>query len=125
MKQIGVDAYRSARKAQRRRIDHLGANQPAVLSRDADCRNVGSEQRLHDPHYAGSPACSLKPKRTFAFCSACPAAPFIRLSIAEMIISVGWRTFAALATLSRTTLRRTTSRNDGDWSAISMNGSPL
>ena len=39
--------------------------------------------------YAGSPVCSLNPRRTLAFCSAWPAAPLTRLSIAEIMMSVG------------------------------------
>src|SRR3954468_7318869 len=79
---------------------------------------------FHYAHYAGNPVCSFKPRRTLAFCTAWPAAPFMRLSIAEMMISVGWCTLAAFETLMRTTLRRTTSLREGGWSAISIKGSP-
>ena len=60
----------------------------------------------------------------FAFCTACPAAPFIRLSIAENTSSVGARTCATGIAAMRTTLRCATWRSSGGWSVSSMNGSP-
>ena len=45
---------------------------------------------------AGSPIVSSSPSSRFAFCTACPAAPFTRLSIAATMISVGARTPAAM-----------------------------
>src|SRR6266480_120555 len=102
-----------------------GCRAPGSANRACQTRvRLRSASDLHDAHHAGNPVCSPKSRSTLAFCTAWPAAPFTRLSNAEMMIRVGCRTFAALETLMRTTLRRTTSRSEGGWSAISMNGSP-
>jgi hypothetical protein len=62
-----------------------------------------------------------------AFCTAWPAAPFVRLSIAAVTSSVGARTPATGSAATRTTLRWRTSRSVGIGSpgpATSTNGSP-
>src|SRR5437016_6174512 len=57
------------------------------------------------PDHATNPRHSSSSSIRFAFCTACPAAPFTRLSIAEKSWRVGVRTFAAQRAYMRTTLR--------------------
>src|SRR5205823_4859795 len=78
---------------------------------------------LHDAYHAGKPAVSSTPNIKLAFCTACPAAPFRRLSMAEVTSSIGARVPVMVETPIRTTLRWTTSRREGCSVAISMNGS--
>src|SRR5687767_3706162 len=59
--------------------------------------------------HAGSPSVSSSPSMRLAFCTAWPAAPFMRLSIAERINRAGRRTDASGMTATRTTLRCATS----------------
>src|SRR4029079_9181822 len=70
------------------------------------------------------PAVSSRPSIRFAFCIACPAAPFVRLSIAAVTMSVGEFVLAALTAEIFSLLVRTTSRRDGVSLLTSMKGSP-
>src|SRR6476661_5506576 len=79
---------------------------------------------LDDARHAGSPVHSSSPNIRLAFWIACPAAPFIRLSIADVTSSVGCRVPASIVAESATTFRRATSRSVGGVSLTSMNGSP-
>ena len=60
-----------------------------------------------------APRVSSRPSIRFAFCTAWPAAPFTRLSIADVTSSVGVRVPAIIVAAMRTTLRCTTSRSAG------------
>ena len=64
---------------------------------------------LDDARHGGNPAVSSRPSIRFAFCTAWPAAPFRRLSIADVTSSVGVRVPANGDAEMRTTFRWTTS----------------
>src|SRR6185437_10940992 len=106
------DAHRRRRRAPRR-VHHR--RQPGVVLRSA--------AELDHAHHAGNPIASSSPASRLPFCTACPAAPFTRLSIAATTITVGCRTPAAVYAVMRATLRCTTSRSAGTSSVISTNGS--
>src|SRR6476620_3381691 len=88
--------------------DHNRARSTAPELRDL-CRQRGIALRatanLDDPCravHAGSPDPSLRPSMRFAFCTACPAAPFTRLSIADITTRTGRRVPASGSAEMRT-----------------------
>src|SRR5205085_5806116 len=106
--------------------DQQGSRRGAMRgSEGADERGIRlrASANLDDARHCGSPSVSAKPAMMFAFCSAWPAAPFTRLSMADVTSSVGVRVPAMFVAVMRTTLRRTTSARAGCCSTTSMNGS--
>ena len=60
---------------------------------------------LDDARHAGNPAVSSRPSTRLAFWTACPAAPFNRLSMADVTSTVGVRIPASIVAEMRTTFR--------------------
>src|SRR5205823_2608598 len=126
----GVDDRRGAsevlREAARGGAGRLAVDQRQVLAVGLDARlHARPEEALRslhgwNPRSVSRPSVSGQPKTRLRFCTACPAAPLTRLSMAEMAITVSpsQRT-ASWQRLVPTTALRPTSSGD---SSTSMNG---
>src|SRR5690606_37473438 len=81
---------------------------------------------LQDAHvHSRRPSRSSSPSARFAFCTACPAAPFTRLSSAATTSRAGASNPSTVEKPSETTFRPTTSRSEGSRvPSTSMKGSP-
>ena len=120
---VAIDVDDPAPLAARRthgelRVDRKQCTLPRRPAALPPCRSVSMERSLHQP----GPAVSSMPSARFIACTACPPAPFTRLSIT----TITWisRPSGELTAWMCASLVPTTCVSSGGWSRTRTNGRP-